>query len=132
MTPEELLQEYRRWALRRGESEDDRVANAAHTRLLAVVRELRDTGHGRRILELLDDPSEHIRLRAGFDALHLSPDDGVPVLRELAEGPPGEVCASAGTILDLWASGKLILSPWNEPREEMTAGDGDDSEDDRP
>lgn len=112
MTADEMLEEYRRWAIRYGESDDPEIANAAHARLIDVVRMFRDTGQGRRILELLHDDSEYVRARAAFDALYLSPDDGISVLRELAEGPPGKLCVNAFLALDQRERGELVLYPW--------------------
>ena len=114
MTPDELLDAYRTAAIEYGVEKDSERSNAALAQLPGIIRALRATGAERRILELLDDESEHVRAWAGFDALVLSPDDGVRVLRELAEGPFGAVRADAVMTLRLWEKGELELHAWQD------------------
>lgn len=115
MTADELLQEYRRLAIAYGEAGDacdPEASNAIFDQLAPVQMALRNLGQERRILELLNDPSEHVRLWAGFDALYFSPEDGVRVLRELEQGPRGEVRFNAWATLNEWEKGELVLLPW--------------------
>lgn len=115
MTADELLQEYRRLAIAYGEAREacnPTASNAFFDQLKAVQMALLKLGQERRILELLDDPSEHVRLWAGFDALYFSPEDGLRVLCELEKGPRGNVRFNAWSILQEWEHGELVLLPW--------------------
>ena len=115
MTADELLQEYRKLAIvygEAGEVGDPRTCNAAYDQLRSVQLALRDLGQERRILELLDDESEHVRLWAGFDALYFSPHEGLRVIRELEQTGGREVGMHAWSILQEWESGDLLLLPW--------------------
>ena len=86
--------------------------NAAFDQLEPVQLALRDLGQERRILELLDDDSGHVRLWAGFDALYFSPDEGLRVLRELEQMGGRDVGMLAWSTLQEWESGELVLIPW--------------------
>ena len=112
MTADGLLNEYRRLAIAHGTAKDPETGNNAHDRLVQVRLALRDSGQIRRILELLDDPDEHVRGWAGFDALYIEPGAGEPVLRALAQGPRGIVRFNAAMTLELWETGELVLYPW--------------------
>ena len=115
MTGDDLLREYERLAIAYGEAGeacDPEASNRYHDQLANVRRTLRDQNQGSRILELLDNPSKHVRLWAGFDALYFSPEEGVRVLRELEKGPRGEVRFNAWATLDGWEKGDLVLWPW--------------------
>lgn len=114
MTPDELVQAYREAAIEYGAAIDSKRANAALGRLPGILRSLYAAGAERRILELLADESAHVRAWAGFNALALSPDDGLGVLRELAQGPFGSVRADAAMTLQLWEEGKLELYWWRD------------------
>ena len=114
MTSDELLGAYRAAAIEYGTEIDAKRCNVALARLPGIIGALRAVGAERRILELLDDESEHVRAWAGFDALVLSPDDGVRVLRELAEGPYEGVGAAAEMTLQLWEKGELELHAWQD------------------
>lgn len=119
MTADELLQEYRRLAIvygEAGEAGDPRTGNAAFDQLEPVQLALRDLGQERRILELLDDDSEHVRLWAAFDALYFSPNDGLRVLRELEQTEGKEVGMLAWSTLQEWESGDLVILPWTDEK----------------
>ena len=119
VTADELLQEYRRMAIGYGkgvEACEPEETNAYHDKLADVRRALRDLGQGHRILELLDDPSKYIRMWAGFDALYFSPEDGLRALRELEQGPRGDVRFNAAMILKGWNDGDLVLWPWEDEK----------------
>ena len=112
MTKHALLEEYRRLAIIHGTAKDPKTGNKAHDKLVKVRLALRDAGQERLILELLDDPDEHVRGWAAFDALYLEPGAGEPVLRALAQGPRGVVRFNAAMTLELWEKGELVLYPW--------------------
>ena len=115
MTADELLEKYRRLAIAYGEAGeacDPTARNAAFDQLESVQMALLELGEERRILELLDDSSEHVRLWAGFDALYFSPEDGLRVMRELEQAPSVEVSFDAWSTLQEWERGDLVLMPW--------------------
>jgi hypothetical protein len=58
------------------------------------------------VLAFLDDEHPAVRCWAAVDALDLSPDDGLRVLKELAEGPKSEVRFNARMILKMWDAGE--------------------------
>ena len=119
MTADELLEAYRQLAIaywQAAEAADHRARNAAFDKLAPVQMALRELGQERRILELLDDPSDHVRAWAAFDALYFSPEDGVRVLRELEQGPRGELRFDAWATLKQWEHGELVLTPWEDER----------------
>lgn len=114
MDTDALLQAYRLHAQQFGEAIEPDVVNQAHAELLAVREALRDSGQAMRILELLADESEDVRLWAGFDALHLSPEDGLRVLQALAEGPRSKASYEARMTLWVRERGQLVLVPWED------------------
>lgn len=111
MTPDQLITEYRKAAIIHGEASEAgnaRRCNAAYDELTRIRRQLRQAGpeHARKILTLLDDENRSVRSWAAVDALDLSPDDGVRVLREVASGPRGMVRLDAEMVLKLWDAGE--------------------------
>jgi len=116
--PDELLQAYRRWAREHVEAEDPEVSTAAHARLVEVTSALRAQGAERRILELLNDASASVRYCAGYDALYLAPEDGLRVLRALADGPPSKARTEASMTLWVREQGDLVLYPWEREGQE--------------
>ena len=114
MDTDALLQKYRLHAQRFGQASEPDLVNQAHEELLKVREALRDSGQAMRILELLADESEDVCLWAGFDALHLSPEDGLRVLRALADGPPSKASSEAEMTLWVRERGDLVLVPWED------------------
>ena len=112
----DALAEYRKTAIAHGEATaagKSRNANRAYDKMVRIRRGLRKDGleQARILLSLLDDESIYVRLWAAVDALELSPDDGVRVLRELAQGPPSFTQGSAETLLEQWNS-NTFKKPW--------------------
>jgi hypothetical protein len=83
-------------------------ANQAADTIATVYRALRDRGPDaqRLLLGLLDHPDPAVRVWAGAHALEFAPDQGEPVLEELA-GHEGVVGLNAETTLEVWRSGDL-------------------------
>ncbi len=112
----DLLAKYRQAAAAHGEASaegDARRANRAYDELARIRRELRKAGpaQARKILTLLDDECVHVRLWAAVDALELSPNDGVRVLRTIAAEPISLTQGSAETLLEQWESNTFEM-PW--------------------
>ena len=108
------LEAYRQAAIAHGDASlagNAKLANHAYDELAHIRRTLRRDGHADRILTLLDDKSIYVRLWAAVDALELSPDAGVRVLRELANGPICPARGSAESLLEQWEAGTFVM-PW--------------------
>jgi hypothetical protein len=113
-TTESLLQEYVREAARHGEATegaDKRSANAAADAVAAIYRELRRRGPEAQstLLVLLDHPDPGVRSWAGAHALEFAPDEGLPVLEQLARENKGLIGFGAETTIEVWRSGELVF-----------------------
>ena len=112
---EALLTEYRATAALHGHAQHHgptRTCNRAYDKLTRIRLELQTRGddHRRRVLAFLDDEDPAVRSWAAVDALALSPDDGLRVLREVAAGPPSMVRLDAEMILKQWEAGEWDTS----------------------
>jgi hypothetical protein len=83
-------------------------ANQAADTIAAVYRELRSRGPDaqRLLLALLDHADPAVRVWAGAHALEFAPEQGEPVLEELA-GHESVVGLNAETTLEVWRSDDL-------------------------
>lgn len=112
-----MMREYRRLAIVHGGSPNIRKANRAFKKLDKLTRQLFEAGPdtARVIMTLLDDEDIHVRYNAAFDTLSIDPDAALPVLRELAAGPPSETRWSAERTIEFWHAGTLELPEWKQP-----------------
>ena len=87
------------------------TCNHAYDKLTRIRLELAARGdeQRRRLLEFLDDDDPSVRSWAAVDALAKAPDDGVRVLREIANSPD-MVGLDAKMILELWDAGEWDTS----------------------
>ncbi len=87
---------------------DSRRGNREHDVLAAVYRELRGRGMTtqRSLLGLLDDPDLGVRGWAASHAMEFAPEEGRPVLEELAQSG-GILGFSAAMTLKEWQKGNL-------------------------
>ena len=110
----EMIDAYRQAAITHGEASTEgqaRRANRAYDKLSRIRRTMRDEGTADEILTLLDDESVFVRLWAAVDALELSPDAGIRVLREISKGPISPTRGSAESLLEQWSAGTFVM-PW--------------------
>lgn len=109
-----MMEAYRQAAIAHGEASAEGLstrANRAYDKLARIRRALREEGTADRILTLLDDESVFVRLWAAVDALEISPDAGVRVLREISKGPISPTRGSAQSLLEQWDAGTFVM-PW--------------------
>jgi hypothetical protein len=94
---------------RYAESGDFKRGNAAFDRKLAALAELRrHSDRGESVLvELLDHPSEWVKLSAATHLLPLRPELASPILDELASGPRSDVEFDARMVLRECRAGRL-------------------------
>lgn len=107
-TTDELVGRYAEAAHRHGEAtaEAGRPANADADEIAAIYRELRRRDRQRILLPLLDSQDAGVRAWAGAHALEFAPDEGEPVLAQLAEGA-GLIAFGAKMTLREWRAGRL-------------------------
>jgi hypothetical protein len=106
---EELVQEYERAAVAYGQAlaaANRRAANRAHDRIANAYRELRRRAEASHLIPLLKRENENVRACAAAHALEFAPEQGEPVLMELA-ARPGRVRTPAEYALKAWREGTL-------------------------
>lgn len=93
-----------RRATREGNSN---LANRSYDVLADIYRVLRERGECERLLPLLTDADPAVRGWAASHALEFAPGRAVPVLTELAAGPPSPERLDAVMTLKEWKRGTL-------------------------
>lgn len=88
---------------------DHRRANPKADLLSAIFAELRRRGleAQQALLPLLRHPDPSVRCWAGAHALEFAPEQGEPVLAELAPTPRSFVALAAHVTLEQWRKGEL-------------------------
>ena len=86
---------------------DSKTANAAHDRLAAVYRELRDQGRRQLLLPLLTHRDASVRVWAAAHALEFDPASGERVLKDVASTDQTSLGFSAEQTLRVWHEGDL-------------------------
>jgi uncharacterized protein DUF2019 len=107
----ELLNLYERATIQHGratESGDYKTANRESETIASVYRELRSRGleAQKALLPLLHHSNIHVRVMAAADALEFAPDQGEPVLIEIAQSR-GIAPLNARMTLQEWRKGNL-------------------------
>ncbi|NVI96823.1 DUF2019 domain-containing protein [Myxococcus sp. AM009] len=105
----ELVQEYEQSAVAYGQAlaaANHRAANRAHDRIASAYRELRRRAAALHLLPLLKNENENVRSCAAAHALEFAPEQGEPVLLELA-ARPGPIRTPAEYALKAWRAGTL-------------------------
>jgi hypothetical protein len=109
-TTDELLGSYRQAAIdhAKWETSDSRVANRAHDAKADVVKELRRRGPSAqaKLLELLDDPEEAVRLAAATHSLEFAPERALEALYDIQRGT-GLNGLKAVVAVREWRAGRL-------------------------
>ncbi|QRO01866.1 hypothetical protein JRI60_24030 [Archangium violaceum] len=106
---EEIVQEYEQAALAYGQAltaADHRAANRAHDRIASAYREIRSRAAASQLLPLLRREDENVRACVAAHALEFAPEQGEPVLLELA-ACPGRIRTRAEYTLKMWREGTL-------------------------
>lgn len=106
---EELVQAYEKAAVSYGQAlaaADHRAANRAHDTIVGAYRELRSRAAAFHLLPLLRSEDETLRSVVAAHALEFAPEQGEPVLRELA-ARPGLRRTPAEYTLKAWREGTL-------------------------
>ena len=111
ITTNELLHMYEQAAVEHGKGKLSgaiKVTNQAADRIAAIYRELRSRGDTERraILPLLLSDDPNVRAWAGAHALEFAPDQGEPILAELAK-ERGLIGFGAYMTLKVWREGQL-------------------------
>jgi hypothetical protein len=105
----ELVQEYEQAAVayeQALDAADHRAANRAADRIAGAYRELRSRAATTHLLPLLKRADENVRSFVAAHALEFAPEQGEPVLQELASRP-GRRRTPAEYALKAWREGKL-------------------------
>jgi hypothetical protein len=106
---EELVHEYEQAAVAYGQAlaaANHRAANRAHDRIASAYRELRRRAEASHLLQLLKNENEDVRSCVAAHALEFAPEQGEPVLLELA-ARPGPIRTPAEYALKAWREGTL-------------------------
>jgi hypothetical protein len=106
---EELVQEYEQSAIAYGQAlnaADHRAANRAADRIIEAYRELRNRAAASHLLPLLRSKDDYVRSFVAAHALEFAPEQGEPVLQELA-ARPGLRRTPAEYTLKAWREGTL-------------------------
>jgi hypothetical protein len=106
---EELVQEYEQSAIAYGQAlnaADHRAANRAADRIIGAYRELRSRAAASHLLPLLRSEDDYVRSFVAAHALEFAPEQGEPVLQELA-ARPGLRRTPAEYTLKAWREGTL-------------------------
>jgi hypothetical protein len=107
-TIEQLVQDYEQAAIAYEQSikaANSRAANRATDRVSSAYRELRRREAETHLLPLLKSENDCVRSFVAADALEFAPEQGVPVLEELASRP-GRRRTPAEYALREWRAGK--------------------------
>jgi hypothetical protein len=111
LSPDQLVVTYRDAAKRHGEAtlSDDPSSGNADARLIgAVYAELRRRDLRSALLPLLENGDIGVRKWAAAHALDFAPDQGEPVLSEIArDDPAGILGFGAEMTLEEWRGGRL-------------------------
>ena len=83
------------------------LANRSDDVVAGIYRALREQGERERLLPLLADADPAVRGWAASHALEFAPERAVPVLAELAAGPPSSERLDAQMTLKEWKKGTL-------------------------
>jgi hypothetical protein len=103
-----LVARYQSAARRHGAATTSIAAKKAADEIATTYRKLRTLGSNAtdRLLPLLHDADPSVRCWAAAHALEFAPEQGMPVLQELAAGP-GLVGLNATMTLSEWRAGRL-------------------------
>lgn len=108
---DDMVAAYREAAIRHGDGQESGNAarcNAALDDLERVRADLRRQGSEgiARMRALLDDEERSVRCCAAVDALDFAPEDGLRVLRDVANGPLGMIRLGAEMVIEEWEAGR--------------------------
>lgn len=114
MMATELVERYREAVIRYGHAIDagkSKAANKAFDEAIRLSHHFRRGGPEmqRALMALFEDKNVWIRYESATHSLEFAPAEAVPVLREIAAGPPGPVRLLAETTLEQWEAGTLQL-----------------------
>jgi hypothetical protein len=103
-----LVARYQSAARRHGAATTSIAANKAADEIAAIYRELRTRSSNATagLLSLLHDADPSVRGWAAAHALEFAPEQGIPVLQQLAASP-GLVGLNAEMTLSEWRAGRL-------------------------
>lgn len=106
---DELVQEYEQAAVAYGQAlaaANHRAANRAHDRIASAYRELRSRAEACQLLPLLKSEDLNVRSIVAAHALEFAPEQGEPVLRDIA-ARPSRRRTPAEYALKAWREGTL-------------------------